>query len=364
VSSQSVRRLVRERLSSDQPVVYTRGLARTFFIRKTTVQAVRGIDLSVDPGEIVGFLGPNGAGKTTILRMLTTLLAPTAGDATVAGCDLRADPGGVRRRIGYVPQAGGADPRCRVGEELVQQGRFYRLSPAAAARRAGELCSLLDLTGLEHRTVSTLSGGQRRRLDIALGLVHIPRLVFLDEPSAGLDPQARSNVWELLRQLRGSFGTTVILTTHYMEEADSLCDRVFVIDLGRIVAAGPPAELKRRISGDLVTIEVTGDPERARLAVADGADRVGIQDLVVAGQTLRLTVERGDHALVTLTRSLGAAGVEFATVQLHRPTLDDVFLDLTGHSLRNSQNGAGNSDAGTAARHRRAQPRRQHADAP
>src|SRR5215469_14155951 len=225
-------------------MIEARGLARTFKSRRQTVEAVRGVDLSVGDGEIVGFLGPNGAGKTTTLRMLTTLLHPTAGTATVAGADLLRDPVGVRRKIGYVPQAigqtmGGTDPSCRVIEELTDQAALYHIRPEEASRRAAELIGQFELTGLEQRLVKTLSGGQRRRLEIALGLVHAPRLVFLDEPSTGLDPQSRSNLWEHIGALRSEAGTTVFLTTHYLQEADVLCDRIFIIDHGQIVAEGP-----------------------------------------------------------------------------------------------------------------------------
>src|SRR5579859_6195980 len=244
-------------------IIEARGLARTFRSRKRTVEAVRGVDLTVGDGEIVGFLGPNGAGKTTTLRMLTTLLRPTAGTATVAGADLLRDPLRVREKIGYVPQAigetmGGTDPNCLVMEELLDQAALYRITGAEARQRADLLTGQLELAGLEQRLVKTLSGGQRRRLEIALGLLHRPPLVFLDEPTTGLDPQSRSNLWEHIGRLRSDLGTTVFLTTHYLEEADTLCDRVFIIDHGVIVADGTSDELKRRISGDLVTLRVNG----------------------------------------------------------------------------------------------------------
>ena len=233
-------------------IIEARGLARTFKSRKRSVQAVRGVDLTVTAGEIVGFLGPNGAGKTTTLRMLTTLLTPTAGSATVAGADLLRDPVGVRRRIGYVPQAigqtmGGTHDQCTVIEEMLDQAALYRIGNAEAAQRAERLIAQLDLSGLEQRPVKTLSGGQRRRLEIALGLVHQPPLVFLDEPTTGLDPQSRSNLWDHIRRIRAGLGTTVFLTTHYLEEADALCDRVLIIDHGVLVAGGTPDELKRRV---------------------------------------------------------------------------------------------------------------------
>jgi ABC-2 type transport system ATP-binding protein len=312
-------------------MIEARGLVRTFQTRKCTVEAVRGVDLCVAAGEIVGFLGANGAGKTTTLRMLTTLLTPTAGSATVAGCDLLGDPAGVRQRVGYVAQGGGTDPSCPAGEEAIFQAELYRMTNADARRRTKELFAQFDLAGLEDRPVKTLSGGQRRRLDVVLGLVHQPTLVFLDEPTAGLDPQARSNLWDHVRRLRRERGVTVFLTTHYLDEADSLCDRILVIDQGKIVAEGTPDELKRRIAGDVVAIQVTGDPELARKALA-GLN--GVRDAALIDSTLRLTVDRGDEALPGLLRAIDAAGVGLASIGLHRPTLDDVFLTLTGRSLR------------------------------
>jgi ABC-2 type transport system ATP-binding protein len=319
-------------------MIEAKGLARTFRTRQGTVEAVRGVDFAVQSAEIVGFLGLNGAGKTTTLRMLTTLLRPSAGSATVAGCDLRGDPAGVRQRIGYVAQGGSTDPRCKVREELVLQAELYRIDAAEARRRTGELCQQLELAGLEERLVQTLSGGQRRRLDIALGLVHRPPLVFLDEPTAGLDPQGRSNLWGHIRRLRDEHRTTVFLTTHYLDEADALCDRILIIDHGRIVAEGSPDELKRRISGDVVTVEVAGAAAARAKAVL--TDHAGVREVALSGATLRLTVERGDKVLMSLIRVLDAAKVELVSIQLARPTLDDVFLTLTGRSLREDIHGS------------------------
>jgi ABC-2 type transport system ATP-binding protein len=317
-------------------IIEARGLARTFKNRKRTVEAVRGVDLTVEPGEVVGFLGPNGAGKTTTLRMLTTLLNPTAGTATVAGADLLRDPVGVRRRIGYVPQAvgvttGGSDPACGVREELLDQAGLYHLSAAAGRARAETLIQQMELTGLEDRLVKTLSGGQRRRLEIALGLVHEPPLVFLDEPSTGLDPQSRSNLWEHIGRMRAEHNTTVFLTTHYLEEADALCDRIFIIDHGTIVATGTPDELKQRVSGDVVTLRVNG---ATRAATDLLAAQPLVREVTPDDDTLRLTVDRGDEALPVLLRTLDDAGITLHTINVSRPTLDDVFLDLTGRSLR------------------------------
>ncbi|MFJ6695475.1 ABC transporter ATP-binding protein [Streptomyces sp. NPDC091272] len=232
-----------------QAIVSTSGLARTFQTKAGPVEAVRSVDLSVRPGEILGLLGPNGAGKTTTLRMLTTLLAPTGGAATVAGRDLLTDPAGVRQKIGYVAQAGGVDPHVPVREELVTQGRLYRLSRTEAAARAEELAHDLDLTDFLDRDCATLSGGRRRRLDIAMGLTHRPEVLFLDEPTTGLDPAGRSDLWALVRRLRDTYGTTVLLTTHYLDEADALSDRLVIIDKGAVVADGTPAALKLRHGG-------------------------------------------------------------------------------------------------------------------
>jgi len=314
-------------------LIRARALARSFRTRKSVVEAVRGVDLDVDAGEIVGFLGPNGAGKTTTLRMLTTLLTPTSGEATVAGHDLRTDPVAVRRRIGYVAQGGVTAPEARVGEELVDQAQLFGLSAGDAARRGKELLSQLDLPDVWSRPTGSLSGGQRRRLDIAMGLVHAPGLVFLDEPTAGLDPQSRANLWEHIRRLRAERGTTVFLTTHYLEEADSLCDRIMVIDHGAIVVEGRPEDLKRKFSDDTVTLTLLDAADAGRtasVAVAVGADEVPVEDPAVVS----LRVRDGGATLPRLLRELDAAGVALAGVEVRRPTLDDVFLSLTGRTLR------------------------------
>ncbi|MFE1369727.1 ABC transporter ATP-binding protein [Streptomyces anulatus] len=230
-------------------VISTSGLARTFTTPSGPVEAVRSIDLTIHAGEIVGLLGPNGAGKTTTLRMLTTLLAPTGGAATVAGHDLLTDPAAVRAVCGYVAQSGGVDPYLTVREELVTQGRLYRLSRTGAAARAEELAAGLGLDRLLDRKAASLSGGQRRRLDIAMGLTHRPAVLFLDEPTTGLDPGSRADLWDVVRSLRDDHGTTVVLTTHYLDEADALADRLILVDGGTVVAEGTPAELKARYAG-------------------------------------------------------------------------------------------------------------------
>jgi ABC-2 type transport system ATP-binding protein len=319
-------------------MIDVRGLRRTFKTRTGTVEAVRGVDFQVAAGEIVGFLGPNGAGKSTTQRMLATLLVPTAGEATVAGCDLRKDPVGVRRRIGYVAQGGTTNPAALVDEELVTQARLYGISQADAVARARKLCADLDLADLGARKIGTLSGGQRRRLDIALGLVHSPKLVFLDEPSTGLDPHSRANLWTHIRGLRDRESATVFLTTHYLEEADALCDRILIIDHGSIVASGTPDELKRRISGDVVTFAVgaaAAEPARALLE-----KQPNVREAMAAAEVVRVTVEHGDAAALGLMRALDEAGIAIASLSIARPTLDDVFLTMTGRSLRDSDHDA------------------------
>jgi ABC-2 type transport system ATP-binding protein len=298
-------------------VIEAQGLTKSF----AGTDAVRGVDLAVGAGEIVGFLGPNGAGKTTTLRMLTTLLRPDSGTATVAGHDLTTDPAGVRRRIGYVAQGGGTNPSCTASQELVLQARLYRVAEPRARSR-----ELLDRFGLPDRLIGTLSGGQKRRLDIALGIVHTPALIFLDEPTTGLDPNGRADVWRHIRRLRDEHGATVFLTTHYLDEADALCDRVLIIDQGRIIGEGTPEDLKRRLAGDIVTVELDGDAHGARTALAG---LPAVRDVQVTGGTLRLTVEHGDRILIDLTRALDAAGLTPRALHLARPTLDDVFRTLT-----------------------------------
>jgi len=313
-------------------VIETRGLRRTFKSRRGAVEAVAGIDLAVTKGEVFGFLGPNGAGKTTTLRMLATLLPPSGGEATVAGCDLRADPAGVRERIGYVAQAGGTDPQVTGRTELQFQARLYGMNAVAARERATEILALLELEAAADRRTGTYSGGQRRRLDIGLGLIHHPQLLFLDEPTTGLDPQSRARMWDEVRRLREG-GMTIFLTTHYLEEADALCDRLAIIDHGRIVAEGTAEELKRQIAGDVVTLGISGDQDAALALLRQqpfvreaGADK-GI---------IRLYVDRGETAMPAILRLLDGAGMVLETIALARPSLDDVFLRQTGHSLRES----------------------------
>jgi ABC-2 type transport system ATP-binding protein len=312
------------------PIIETRDLKRTFRSRKTVVEAVRGVDLVVGGGEIFGFLGPNGAGKTTTLRMLATLLTPTAGSATVAGADLRREPQLVRERIGYVPQGGSTDPAETGRGELVLQGRLYGMNKAAAQKRAQEVLEALDLVAAADRKTGTYSGGMRRRLDVGLGIVHRPQVLFLDEPTTGLDPQARARMWDEIRVLREN-GTTVFLTTHYLEEADALADRLAIIDQGRIVAEGTADELKRQVAGDVVTLGVDGAIEHVLETVRR---QPFVREATREDGVVRLYVDRGETAVPQLLRLLDGAGLSAESIALHRPSLDDVFLRQTGRSLR------------------------------
>src|SRR5258705_1549219 len=313
------------------PMIETRDLRRTFKSRKSEVEAVRGVDLSVGAGEIFGLLGPNGAGKTTTLRMLATLLSPTSGEATVAGADLRREPQLVRQRIGYVPQGGSTDPAETGRGELVLQGRLYGMSKSDATTRAADVLRTLDLEAAADRATGTYSGGMKRRLDVGLGIVHRPSVLFLDEPTTGLDPQARARMWDEIRALR-ELGTTVFLTTHYLEEADALADRLAIIDHGRIVAEGTSDELKQQVAGDVITLGVEGPRDRV-VALAGGLPfvrEIGEHD----DDFIRLYVDRAETAMPQLLRFLDSAGVATISIALNKPSLDDVFLRQTGRSLR------------------------------
>jgi len=323
-------------------VIHARGLARSFETRgskggrgrqKSEVVAVAGVDIDVDAGEIVGFLGPNGAGKTTTLRMLTTLLKPTAGTATVAGFDVATQPEQVRQSIGYVSQSGSTLPEALAGEEIVDHGRLYGISKRQAETRGRELFEQLDLDGLWTRQPRAMSGGQRRRLDIAMGLVHDPRLVFLDEPTTGLDPQARANLWGHISALRSERGATIFLTTHYLDEADALCDRILVIDHGVLVASDTPEALKQQVAGDLVELIVVDAAQLPRAAAALAALVPGSAP-DVEGSLVSLRVPHAGRELAGLLRALDRDGIALESIEVRRPTLDDVFLTLTGRSLR------------------------------
>jgi ABC-2 type transport system ATP-binding protein len=319
------------------------GLRKSYHSKRgrkaTTVDAVRGVDFSVQRGEIFGFLGPNGAGKTTTLRMLTTLIRPDGGDATIAGIDLRRAPAQVRLHIGFVAQQSGTYRQSTARRDLVHQARMYGASKSAAQERAAAAIVAFQLESFADRTIGTYSGGQRRRLDVALGVIHSPEVVFLDEPTVGLDPPSRARIWQEVRRLRDQ-GMTIFLTTHYLDEADALCDRISIIDAGLIVAEGTPSDLKREISGDVVTVDLAtpgtaGVPEPATVLEAAKvlAEQPCVQSCEIIEHTLRLYVDSAATAVPQVMRALSAEGIEPGAIETRRPSLDDVFLAKTGRTL-------------------------------
>ncbi|WP_431070982.1 ATP-binding cassette domain-containing protein [Microbacterium phyllosphaerae] len=329
---------------SNESIIETEGLTKVFTVKKTPVHAVTDLSFTAVRGELVAFLGPNGAGKSTSLRMLTTLIPPTSGTARVVGHDIHTDAAGVRARIGYVGQLTSGSFSQRVRDELLSQGAFYGMTRRDSIRRADELIESLDLTSFATRTVQQLSGGQKRRLDIALGLMHAPPLIFLDEPSTGLDPQSRANLWEHILDLRTQHGTTVFLTTHYLEEADRYAERVMVMDKGRIIADDDASSLKATLAGDVLTFGFASeaDAASARPVIA----RLSTADATLDADSVSLAVPDGDQLLPVIVRELDAAGILVRRATGVPPTLDDVFLALTGRTLREAgEGGAGESDA-------------------
>ncbi|HET7721641.1 MAG TPA: ATP-binding cassette domain-containing protein, partial [Acidimicrobiales bacterium] len=307
------------------------GLARTF----GDVEAVDGVDLHITEGEIYGFLGPNGAGKSTTVRMLCTLLAPTGGRAVVAGHDVTTAPGEVRLRIGVALQDAALDPKQTGVELLTLQGRLYGLRRGDLARRIEGLAALVDIGDALGKPIGTYSGGMRRRLDLAAALVHNPEVLFLDEPTTGLDPVSRAQVWEEVRRLNDQLGMTVFLTTQYLEEADTLAHRVSIIDRGRLVAEDTPTALKRAVGKDVIVARVDGDPIAARAAVA-GAD--GVASVDVHGDELTIATDAGASTITPVAVSLATSGFTVKELTLRTPTLDDVFLELTGNRIDQEEN--------------------------
>jgi len=305
---------------------------------KGGIEAVRGIDLSIERGEVFGFLGPNGAGKTTTVRMLCTLLPPTAGSARVAGVDVVAEPAEVRRRIGVALQEIGLDP-VQTGRELLElQCGLYSIKRADARARTGELLELVGLSDAADRRTKTYSGGMKRRLDLASALVHSPEVLFLDEPTTGLDPASRLTVWEEVRRINAA-GTTVFLTTQYLEEADHLCGRLAIIDAGAIVAEGTPEALKAEMGHDVVTLALGGaDVAATEAAVGELA---GLERVVAEPDGLALYVTDGAGSIAEIVRRLDRASVRVGAISVSRPSLDDVFLQATGRRLE----GAGGEQA-------------------
>jgi ABC-2 type transport system ATP-binding protein len=301
-------------------------------------RAVDGVTFAVDEGEFFGFLGPNGAGKTTTIRILATLLRATSGRARVAGIDVESRPGETRALMGFAMQTVAIDPLATGRESLELMGRLYRVPGPVLRRRVEELLGLMGLTEVAGKLTGTYSGGMRRRLDLAAALVHRPAVLFLDEPTEGLDPQSRSALWDELRRIRDA-GTTMLLTTHYMEEADSLCSRLSIIDRGRIVASGTPAELKRSVGKDTVDLRLVADDgdgvAEAQAAVIRRLDGLAAIDSIDRTPTgVRLTVVDAGSAIPELFRRLDGDGVVIRGLAMSEPTLADVFLRYTGHEIR------------------------------
>jgi len=292
--------------------------------------AVDGVDLAVEEGEIYGFLGPNGAGKSTTVRVLCTLLAPTEGTATVAGFDVGSQPGEVRLRIGVALQDAALDPK-QTGRELLRlQGLLYGLPKYAMAKRVDELGELIDLGDALDRPIATYSGGMKRRLDLVAALVHNPQVLFLDEPTTGLDPVSRASVWDEVRRLNDELGMTIFLTTQYLEEADLLCGRVGIIDRGRIVAEGTPDELKHSVGSDVIVARVDGDAAPLR-GIIEGLE--GVQSVEAHGNELVIAATNGSAAISPVAVALSTCEVTVRDLTLRTPTLDDVFLELTGSHI-------------------------------
>jgi ABC-2 type transport system ATP-binding protein len=301
-------------------------------LRKTFAdgfEAVRGITFDIEEGEAFGLLGPNGAGKTTTMRMLGTLLTPSGGRATVAGHDVVREASAVRRAIGFAMQEAGLARYATGREHLLMMGRLYGLTRAGARARADELLALFGLEEAADREVRTYSGGMRRRIDLACGLVHKPRLLFLDEPTTGVDPTSRAALWDELRRLQGE-GVSLFLTTHYLEEADRLCDRLAIVDRGVIVARGTPDELKAEVGADVVTVGLGESEPAAAAAVLEALGRVRVAG---GGRSIALELTDGAAAVAGIVERLRGAGIVPATITVARPTLDDVFLRYTGATI-------------------------------
>jgi ABC-2 type transport system ATP-binding protein len=315
--------------------IVAEGLVKIYRSRKNEVRALDGVDLSVDEGTVVGLLGPNGAGKTTIVRILATLLRPDAGRATVAGFDVVRQAQALRSVIGLSGQYAAVDENLTGRENLWMFGRLYQLASPEAYRRADELLEQFELADAADRTAKTYSGGMRRRLDLASALIGRPRLLFLDEPTTGLDPRSRLGMWDVIRGLVRE-GTTLLLTTQYLEEADELADAIAVIDHGRIIARGTADELKSQVGGE--RIEVVVHDRTALEAAREILARGGAGAPMLDEHTRKLTVPAtgGATALVQVIRDLDDAGIVIDDIALRRPTLDDVFLALTGHAAEDA----------------------------
>jgi ABC-2 type transport system ATP-binding protein len=326
-------------VSTTDRAIEARQLVKTYAVRgeKHGIRALDGLDISVPRGMIYGLLGPNGAGKSTTVKILTSLARPDSGEARVEGVDVLARPGQVRHMIGVVAQRSGADPTATGRENLILQGRLYGLRGATVRARADELLAHFGLTEAAGRLVRTYSGGMQRRLDVALGLIHRPAVLFLDEPTTGLDPESRAAMWQEVARLAGGEGMTVLLTTHYLEEADRLASRLAIVDRGRIVTSGTPDELKGELRGDAVQVELPADTDPARVRRVLEA-LPAVRDVVIAGRDVSARSDDGAAAVPVVLAELQRAGVNAASVAVARPSLDDVYLRHTGRRYSESEN--------------------------
>jgi ABC-2 type transport system ATP-binding protein len=311
--------------------IEARGLVKTY---GKEIRALDGVDLDVEVGTIFGLLGPNGAGKSTTVKILTTLARADAGRAVVAGHDVERSPARVRHAIGVVGQKPGVDPDATGCENLVLQGDLYGLPPREVQRRADELLARFGLTDAARRLVRTYSGGMQRKLDVAMGLVNSPQVLFLDEPTTGLDPEARAEMWEAIERLAAEDSVTVLLTTHYLEEADRLAARLAIVDRGRVVASGTPEELKSELRGDALVVELTDADEGVLDRVAAVA---GVREPSLDGRVLRARADEGARALPAVLAALDDANVAVATATLARPSLDDVYLRHAGRTFAEAE---------------------------
>jgi ABC-2 type transport system ATP-binding protein len=317
-------------------VIETHELRKVFMSKekggKKEVEAVKGIDLTVRKGEIFGFLGPNGAGKSTTQKMLSTLLCPTDGEAKILGYDLAEQQEQIRQNAGCVSQAGGADLASTGLENLVLQAQLYGLDVLTAKKWAAEFVERFQMNSFIERPASSYSGGQKRRLDVALGMIHRPQLLLLDEPTSGLDPQSRAYLWEKIRQLKAD-GVTIFLTTQYMDEADKLCDRIAIIDNGTIIVTGTPGELKSSVGGDTIVFGFSSE-DIAHKAETVLTKNTQLEKIQTINNSIHLYAKDGERIMPDLLRSLDAKCLEVQSIMLSRPSLDDVFLKYTGRSLR------------------------------
>ena len=310
------------------------------------VRALDGVTFAVRAGEVFGLLGPNGAGKSTTVKVLATLTQPNAGRAEVAGHDVVRDPNAVRRAIGYVPQSSGVDRDATGRENLMLQGRVQGMGGRVLEARVDELLELLGLADAADRVVRGYSGGMKRRLDVGLGLVHRPQVLFLDEPTTGLDPEARASMWDELERLAEGESLTILLTTHYMEEADELANRLAIVSRGRVVVEGTPEQLKQSLRGEAVEVELADG--RAAEAEAVVVALEGVLEASIDGRKLRSRVASGARAIPFILSALDAEGIGVESVTTHRPSLDDVYLHYTGREFaaEDEQGRSGDSDGG------------------